>query len=48
MIFIPKGHNPYTKIVKKLRLITLLKIIQKIFSKTIFHCITNKLFKKQL
>jgi Reverse transcriptase (RNA-dependent DNA polymerase) len=48
MIFIPKGDNPYTGIVKNLRPIKLLETIQKIFIKTIFHRITNVLIKKSI
>jgi Reverse transcriptase (RNA-dependent DNA polymerase) len=48
MIFIPKGENPYTGIVKNLRPITLLETIQKIFIKTILYRITNILVKKSI
>jgi hypothetical protein len=48
MIFIPKEDNPYTGIVKNLRPITLVKTIQKIFIKTIFHRITNILVSKSI
>jgi Reverse transcriptase (RNA-dependent DNA polymerase) len=48
MIFIPKGDNPYTGILKNLRPITLLETIQKIFIKTIFHRITNVLRHKSI